>query len=173
LLPRSKGAFQKVLTRVHENLFVGSDEACFTREKAGWAVVHACKDPCHRQAVGYEGSLPEEHPNYLTYREDSHLYLNLIDPPFRPLFKVPFFIEALDFIEEEIVDKDVLVHCNEGLSRSPSVALLFLAARAGEVDDSSFPAAREEFERDYYSGYSPSGGIRKFLNRKWEELVNS
>jgi hypothetical protein len=51
-------------------------------------MVHACKSPCHRRAVGYQGSLPPEHPHDLMRWHDYDLYLNLIDPP-TPLFQVP------------------------------------------------------------------------------------
>lgn len=157
--------------KVHKNLYVGSDEACFTWEEPEWAVVHACKDPCHKGAVGYSGSLPKDHPNYLKYEEGSHLYLNLVDPPHKPLFFKSSFTSALDFVERKIDDNKVLVHCNEGLSRSPSIVLLYLASEGQINQNSSYPEAKREFQTDYYPHYRPSGGIRTFLSQNWQELL--
>jgi hypothetical protein len=48
------------------------------------AIVHACKDPCHRCAAAYtEKSLKPDHPHYLYLERGNHLYLNLINPPVR------------------------------------------------------------------------------------------
>lgn len=157
--------------KIYHNLYVGSEVSCFTWEEPDWAVVHACKDPCHKNAVGYRGSLPKDHPHYLKYEEGSHLYLNLIDPPSKPLFYQSSFTDALDFVERKINENKVLVHCNEGLSRSPSIVLLYLASEGKITANSSYHAAKEEFQRDYYPEYRPSGGIKTFLNQNWQELL--
>lgn len=86
------------MNKVYKGLYVGSDQDCFTDERAEWAVVHACKHPCHQRAVGYKGSLPKDHPNYLKYEDGSHLYLNLIDPDVLPLFYPSLYDTALEFI---------------------------------------------------------------------------
>ncbi len=46
-----------------------------------WAIIHACKSPCHQGAVGYIGNLDRTHPNYLVLESGSDLFLNMIDPP--------------------------------------------------------------------------------------------
>lgn len=156
--------------RIINDFYVGSLQDCFREERENWSVVHACKDPCHKDAVGYRKDLPESHKNYLKYEEGSHLYLNLIDPDVRPLFYPSSFDTALEFISDKIDDNKILIHCNKGLSRSPSIALLYLANEE-MIDSSSYKSAWEEFQDKYYPNYEPSGGIRKFLNRNWAELI--
>jgi len=42
------------MIEVHPNLFVGdeSDYKIQMAEQQDWAIVHACKEPYHRQALG-------------------------------------------------------------------------------------------------------------------------
>lgn len=70
---------------------MGSLRGCFREEKKNWAVVHACKDPCHKDAVGYNEDLPDSQDNYLKLEGDPHIYLNLIDPDVKPLFYLSSF----------------------------------------------------------------------------------
>jgi hypothetical protein len=55
------------MRKVHDRLYVGSLRDC-SAHKDGWAVVHACKTPCHQKAVGCQGSLPNRHPHYYSMR---------------------------------------------------------------------------------------------------------
>jgi len=51
----------------------------------------------------------------------------MIDPP-EPLFMMPIFTEFLKFAKDKWDSgKKLLIHCNRGESRAPSLALLFLA----------------------------------------------
>jgi hypothetical protein len=129
------------MREIHERLHIGTDRDCFTR-RDGWAIVHACKSPCHQHAVGYRGNLPKTHPHYLVLERDNNLYLNM----------------------------HVLIHCNLGTSRAPSLALVFLAKHAGVITNGSFAAAAKEFA-DKIGGYHPSAGIRAYLFRHWDELA--
>jgi hypothetical protein len=114
---------------VHERLFVGDAGTC-QPGSALLAVVHACKSPCHQQAVGYRGSLSPQHPNYLVLRDPYDLYLNIIDPPV-PLFKIETFVQFLLFAgEQHDRGASVLTHCNQGESRAPTLGLLFLAKQS-------------------------------------------
>lgn len=157
------------MINVWGNLYIGGKKACFHNEPPGWAVIHACKNPCHAMAVGYTGSLASSHPNYLQLRRGSHLYLNLIDPP-TPLFMPESFKYALDFIDEYIGSRKVLIHCNQAFSRAPSIALLYLAKRAEAIRDTSYAAAFEDFLR-LCPGYMPGEGIRTFFTENWESLL--
>lgn len=156
------------MREVHDRLYVASDEKCF-HDRAGWSVVHACKHPCHQDAVGYTGDLDQNHPHYLILEEGSNLYMNLVDPEI-PLFMPESFHRFLDFASARYRTGDqLLVHCNKGFSRAPSLALLFLAKELEELPDGSFPAARVAYnERD--PAYAPSRGIRTYLSENWEEF---
>lgn len=153
---------------VFERVWVANDQFC--RSGGGeWAVVHACKSPCHQRAVDYRGSLPSSHPNYLSLNRGPDLYLNLIDPP-RPLFMPSSFAVFLDFADAEwAAGRKLLIHCNQGESRAPSLALLFMAKRRSALDDTSYLAARGEFEQ-IYKNYRPGAGIQTYFSEKWQEL---
>lgn len=153
---------------VYPNLFIGTERDCFYAQRDDWAVIHACKSPCHQRVLGYRGSLPKNHPNYLIYEREYHLFLNMIDPN-EPLFMPPLFVASLDFIERHISKRKVLIHCNEGLSRSPSLALLYLAKRAKVINGKSYGAAVEDFIK-LFPSYRPGRGIALYLHLHWKKL---
>lgn len=156
------------MIQVADRLHVGTDRDCRPGDDA-WAVVHACKSPCHQGAVGYRGSLPKNHPHYLVLEEERDLYLNLVDPPI-PLFMADSFTSFLAFASSRLEGgARLLVHCNRGESRAPSLALLLLAKRLGALPAGSFAKAREAFE-GLYPGYRPGRGIETYLRERWEEL---
>jgi hypothetical protein len=153
---------------VYPNLFIGIERECFFTQRDDWAVIHACKSPCHQRALGYRGSLPKDHPNYLVYERGNHLFLNMIDPN-EPLFMPPLFVVSLDFIEQHISKRKVLIHCNEGLSRSPSLALLYLAKRAGVINEKSYGLAVRDFVK-LFPSYRPGRGIALYLELHWKKF---
>jgi protein-tyrosine phosphatase len=153
------------MVEVYDRLFVGAVDDCL-RGVEKLAVVHACKSPCHQQAVGYRGSLPDSHPNYLVLQRDDDLYLNIIDPPV-PLFKAETFERFLAFARTKYNSgASLLIHCNQGESRAPSLALLFLAKHIGALPDSSYEDAKQVFER-LFPAYQPGIGIQRFLADNW------
>jgi hypothetical protein len=153
---------------IFERLYVGDETSCRSGT-ADTAVVHACKSPCHQRAVGYTGSLASSHPNYLILRTGNDLFLNLIDPPV-PLFKLLSFTAFMEFAKEKYsAGASLLIHCNQGGSRSPSLALLFLAKHLKAISQESFPVARADF-LGLYPSYRPGAGISRFLQDNWHAL---
>jgi hypothetical protein len=153
--------------RVADRLSFGCQQTCTREDDGSLAVVHACKIPCHRDAVGYRNTLPTYDPNYLAFEDAHHLYLNLIDPT-EPLFQMESFEAFFRFVDREIEERDVLIHCNKGESRSPSLALLYMAKRLGLLPNESYKAAATSFEEQF--PYSPSQGIRTWLSRNWHRI---
>jgi len=133
------------------------------------AIIHACKHPCHINAVGYTGNLNRDHPNYLTLIREFDLYLNIIDPD-KPLFMPPLFNTFLEFAGR-LWDEgsEILVHCNQGESRAPSLAMLFLAKHVAAISNESFSVAKQEFEY-LYPAYAPGLGIQRYLHDHWREF---
>jgi predicted protein tyrosine phosphatase len=153
---------------VHQNLFVGDDTSC-QRGSSDLAVVHACKHPCHVRAVGYTGSLPSNHPNYLVLKDDFNLYLNMIDPD-KPLFMPPLFTEFLDFSKNHWQEgRPILVHCNRGESRSPTLAMMFMAKELDIITNNSYQEAAKEFQ-NIYPSYNPGLGIQTYLRKNWQNF---
>lgn len=155
-------------------LTVGDEELCaFSGGRFDGYVVHAAKDPCHRGVCGYDtkSRLPSDHPHYLSKRVGNALVLNMIDPS-TPLFSVPLFTAALDFLwEAHVMGQPAAVHCNRGASRAPSIALLHMAKRSKLLPDDSFAVARSVFETMLPPDtYQPGKGISIFLEQSWGSI---
>jgi predicted protein tyrosine phosphatase len=156
------------MIELRDRLFVGIERDC--REGGSeMAVIHACKHPCHVGAIGYRGSLPSSHPNYLYLESGNDLVLNMIDPPV-PLFKPEMFAAFLTFSRRQFDEgRPMLIHCNLCESRAPSLALVFLAKVSHTISDASYVEARAEFEK-VFNGYRPGQGIQTYLREHWATL---
>lgn len=154
------------MIKIYAGLYVGNGTDCKPLAP-DWAIVHACKYPCFNDRVGRV--LPSA-PNYLWHGNKTNLYLNIIDPP-QPLFKLETFTTALAFIKRHWRAGDpILIHCNQGESRAPSIALLFLASETGIIPNGSYEAATQEFI-ELYPKYKPGQGIQTFLRQHWLDLM--
>lgn len=139
--------------------------------KDGWAVVHCAREPWHREALRYTGrGAPRDHHEYLLARRDRRLILNLVDvADFR--YVAPEIISAaMAFIAEHLAaGRNVISLCNQGHSRGPTVALLYLASIGQAPLD--FEEAEEAF-RKVYPLYQPGHGMRDFASMNWDEYQN-
>ena len=94
----------------------------------GWAVVHACKEPFHRMALGYvTRGAPRNHPDYLySNRPGNRLALNMIDADNSKYVSKEMVDVAIDYIDEKLRKGfKVLVHCNEGLFKYTSTSFAY------------------------------------------------
>lgn len=146
------GAFiWKTLNALHDNI----------------AVLSCAKDPWHRDMVGYtrERPLPRDHPEYLFAQRGNRATMNMVDAPDARYFSREMIDAGLKFMTAQRMRGQVLVvHCNEGLSRGPSMAFLHLLRR-GELSR-EYTAALNEF-RVLYPAYSPGAGIEAFIRQNW------
>lgn len=160
------------MIRIHPKLYIGNETDCTHNEISLYATVHACKYPCWAWAVG-QPRLTQNHKNYLQLETPNNLYLNIIDPA-QPLFRYKTFTLFLDFAHREWQEgKDLLIHCNKGESRAPSLALLFLAKYANAIPVSqiiTYDHAAAEFAK-LYPQYKPGLGIQTFLRDNWSKLI--
>lgn len=175
------------MREVFANLYCGNEEDFYRRllcmerpphtemellscMPVGWAVVHAAKEPFHRMALGYTGrGAPKDHPDYLwSERLGGRLVLNMVDAPKPEFFDKDMIDKALDFIENKLKEgHKVLVHCNEGMSRAPSLCLLYLM-RIGAIKGTSLQEYEAGF-RELYPEYEPAAGIWGFVQTHWSE----
>jgi predicted protein tyrosine phosphatase len=156
------------MQEIHERVLVSSEIACRSGSDS-LAVIHACKSPCHQRELGYAGSLPKTHPNYLTVVRGNELFLNIIDPPI-PLFPDELFAVFLSFAREKWdAGLRLLIHCNKGESRAPSLGLVFLAKHIRVLPNGSYAEARREFVKRF-PNYAPGRGIETYLTTKWQDL---
>ncbi|WP_409562655.1 hypothetical protein [Hyphomicrobium sp. MC8b] len=153
-------------TKVTDRLSYGGLDTCCRKAAHDRAIIHACKEPCHRAALGYaQKSLPRTHAAYLAHETPGHLYLNMIDPPL-PLFQLDSFRRVLAFYDSLQPDQPLHIHCNQGRSRAPSLALLIMAKRLGLLPAESYRAARAAFPHPY----APGEGIAQFLTLNWTDI---
>lgn len=164
------------MIEVHENLFVGTGNDLIHADdgakgiKEGWYVISAAKEPWHREALGYTTrGAPKDHIEYLIASRTRRMILNLVD------------VDNPEFIREEIIavvlenismalergDK-VLVHCNQGHSRAPTIALLWLHANDPEYAGLDYDQAAEKF-REIYPDFAPAKGMEGYARQHWEE----
>ena len=149
------------MIEVHSRLWVGDEgDEIKVRYKPDWWVLHAAKEPYHRRFLGYTSrGADQDNPEYLFARRGVKLALNLVDA--RDASYIPDeVIEAgLAFIDEALATAaHVLVHCNKGESRAPSLALLWLH-RNGLVNSIA------EFQR-LYPRYIPGKGMKEVVEKR-------
>jgi len=136
--------------KVADNLYVADMEGC--QRKGSEAIIHACKSPC----FVLKGN------SFDVVEGELDLYLNMIDPD-KPMFSLNLFTSAIEFIDKYIGNRDVIIHCNQGKSRSASIAMLYL------FSDETYRNAQDSIQ-EVYPYYDPSLGIDIFLEQNWEKL---
>ena len=156
------------MIEVAKNLFVGSqDDEVRISGEAGWFVVHACKEPYHRNALGYKTrGAPKADPEYLIARRPGRLILNLVDVNDVNYVAPEIIDAALAAIHQNIGSLKVLVHCNQGMSRSPVIALLYLAKFTNIFKGQSHEEAVQIF-RKIYPHYNPAAGMAEYARQYW------
>jgi len=165
------------MIEIYPNLFVGhqGDYEYQVKGQDGWAVVHACKEPYHRQLLGYTGrGAPKDHPEYFYAERRNRLYLNLVDAPDPAYIPKEIIDKAIAFIYEKLSEGlKVLVHCNQGESRSPGIGFLYLLRHTDTLPKTTLEEALDAFWR-IYPAFHPSRGISGFIDGHWnDELVRS
>ncbi len=156
------------MIEVHRNLFVGAqaDEEQ-VRGQPGWFFIHACKDPYHRKELGYSGKgAPKDHPEYLIARREGRLILNLVDVDNVNFIAAEIVDAALDAIRDNVDASKVLLHCNLGHSRSPTIAFLYLAKFTDRFEGLGIEDAIAAF-REMYPPYNPARGVADYARINW------
>lgn len=130
-------------------------------------IVHAAKEPFHSSFVGYPpGKKAPEGIHRFFKRINNRLALNIVDYPKdfqQTWFPEVMLKESMLFIDEGINSGNkVLVHCNQGLSRAPSLVFMYLVTR-GYITSKNFELAINEFY-NIYPKYEPGRAI--WLNIK-------
>ena len=164
--PTANGA--SGLVEVFPALYIGNQHDFETEVdgQPGWAVVQACKEPFHRRAVGYRGNIDPSHPEFLFAHRGNRLVLNMVDSDNPKYFSKHLIEPALQFMADRLMaGQKVLVHCNQGRSRAPTLALMFLGRHSAEFR-LSFGAAASLFKARYPI-YAPARGIEAFAAANW------
>jgi len=151
-------------------LFVGDDNDDPEAQKKGYAILVCAKDGLygHRSILRYHTLGAPKDVNYYHVTRGKRMALNLLDlddPHFIPEEAV---FTGLNFINKRLTAGDkVVVHCNAGHSRGPTMGLMFLRT-IGEMP-SSFGTSEKIF-RSLYPKYDPAMGMRTFARAHWAQL---
>lgn len=149
------------MIEVSKNLFVGKDADCIG---FNGSICHCAKEKWHRAFVGYTGrACPKDHPEYLYAIRSGEIALNMVDVDNPAYHSEEMVNAALDFIRGSLANGlRVLVHCNQGESRGPSIAMLSMRNELLDL----FEEAEDEF-RKLYPAYKPKNGIREYVRQHW------
>lgn len=152
------------MVEITKNLYVGDDNDFKTIDD-GWYIIHACKEPYHRRLLGYTTRSCPMCSEYYYAERDNILYLNLVDA--KTVQYIPKIVinKAIDFIENNINEHKILLHCNKGESRSPSIALLYLN-KIGVIHENNPLVGIDEF-RKIYPNYKPNPGMFQYVLQNW------
>ena len=123
----------------------------------------------HRDLLGYTTRAAPKGQNYLFVRKGDHAAMNLIDTDDPELFPKKCFSEGIRFTQEMWSEgKKILVHCNAGHSRGPTMAMLFLRS-IGELPQ-PFNRAEKIFHT-LYPPYDPGHGMEFWARKLWDKIV--
>jgi hypothetical protein len=151
---------------VYPRFYVGHEEDFYAlpTDLSGWRVVQAARHPFY-----WDESKGEDHGVILT---GHRLILDMVDADSPEYFQAHHFILSAEYIFNALnKGKKVLVHCNLGQSRAPSLALFCMATLLKEIPRHTFCQAAGQFGC-LYPDYNPGHGLIQFLGREWDSLVS-
>ncbi|MCK4527981.1 dual specificity protein phosphatase family protein [candidate division WOR-3 bacterium] len=154
------------------NIFIGTRNDLAQTNEQDWAFVHATQT-IHYKIFGWNRTTSKpnkKHPNYIFYEKDNRLSLNWVDGVASLYDWSGFetFNKILDFIEKWSNQRKILIHCDQGQSRAPTLGLQYLAKRLKSIPNGSYADAKNEFIK-IYPNYSPSG-IGDYVAQHWNEI---
>jgi len=158
------------MEEVIKGVYVGSDEDVTKAKSRGYSRLAACKDgpDGHRTMLQYHTMGAPQGPEYLFAKRQHWGAMNLIDPDDPDMIPDEVLDAGLRFIHERRQAGDkILIHCNHGHSRGPTMALMYLRA-IGELPQ-SFTRAVHIF-KTLYPSYSPNLGMRTKARERWGTL---
>jgi len=96
-------------------------------------------------------------------RRGRHLALNWVDVDDSSWFRtVELYQGFTHILSAQQMEIDCLVHCNQGVSRSPTLALGWLYMYGGADWELTFERAEEKFKA-IYPPYDPTQGVQDFI----------
>lgn len=147
-------------------LYVGNQYE-LNRISEDFNIVHAAKDPFHKNLVGYLGTKCP--PDKYFHEEENRVSLCIIDFP--KSFQWEWFPEdmlkaTMEFIDKSFKEgKKVFIHCNQGLSRAPSIAFMYLVSRGLMKEDTL--ESNLNYFYELYPEYNPAAAIFENIKRKY------
>lgn len=165
------------MKEIYPDIFIGNELDYYSiQAERNWAILHCCKNPFHCQFVGYRGNLPSTHPDYALKRRGNEMALNLVDMDrFSESylgFNRNMFATAFSFLDEyRIQGYKILIHCNQGESRGPTMGLLYIA-RLGAFHYAGFDESVQKLKA-MYPIYMPRRNIYMTVQCLWWDFVQN
>lgn len=159
------------MKEIIENLFIGNQRDYEEyKNNSNFYFVLAAKNPWHKEELGYtEKSCDKKDPEYLAAFRENRLVLNIVDAPKKEFFNILLFNYSNYFIKEALENnKNVMICCNKGESRSSAIAIWYMIH---QTDIFNFATVFEEiemtFKEIYYGNCKLGKGIKEFLKENW------
>ena len=130
-----------------------------------WYLVNVA-NTLHLKLHGWPHRADKTSPYYVIHETSKWISVNWVHSPNPQLFNfqnngVNIVKQVLAFIQKRHEEnKKILVTCDQGLSRSPSIALLYLARISQTIPATTFFEAYNEFVK-IYPLYQPGEGIKR------------
>lgn len=159
------------MEEIIKNLFLGSDKDHETAAAKGWPILICAKDGPHghRSELNYKEHSAPKGDQYYFVDSGKNRHLNLIDPDSPQLIPKQVINAGLAFIKHyQEKEQPILVHCNQGQSRGPSMVLMYLRT-IGEMPN-GFLQSEKKF-KTIYPKYDPLQGIKSFAQTNWRNLL--
>ena len=158
------------MVEIIKNLWVGNDQDTPEAQKRGYAICSCPKEgpSGHRSMLGYTTLGAPKGKDYYFVERGNHIALNLIDvddPNFIPEQAIN---AALKFIKKHFDNGEkILIHCNRGHSRGPTVALMFMRS-IGEMPHNFVQSLR--VFKTLYPEFDPGQGMKQYARSHWASL---
>lgn len=181
------------MIEIFPNLYVGSDVdrdllaagavtgTAVNGVPEGWFVISAAKT-AHKAELGYTGNAAPKtmiedgkevpHPEYLYAVRPRRLILNLIDGPDPKYIPDEIVTVTMQTINLGLGSGKTLIHCNQGHSRAPTLALLWLHGLKPSLAETEYAAmsyddAAAAF-KVLYPEFAPAAGMEGYARAHWE-----
>lgn len=128
------------------------------------------KHPYHKRIVGYEGNCRKDHPEYLYAVRGNVMALNMVDAECPMFFSDEMIHAGIYFVEDQLAhNRDVVVVCNQGESRSPSMCLLYLMKHGYFDKKLTHSNVFLEFKA-IAPNWNPRNGILQYCIEFWNKV---
>ena len=153
-----------MIVEVFPNLFVGDADGIPEAKKRGMFIIHAAKEPWHRERLGYKGkAAPQDDHRYLYDANEDEMWCNLVDAHDVKYIPNDLVASIFTLIHRKLYfHQDVFIHCNKGESRAPTMALCYLLKVVPDYTVEKF--------KQVYPAYAPGKGMAAYLERFIDNL---
>lgn len=157
--------------RIYPHLRVGGDDAYERlKNEENWSFLRCCKygPGGHQRTLDYHTLAAPEGSEHFVVKRGHLMALNMLDLDDPHYVDPDMIFTGLEFVKQELeAGREVLISCNAGLSRGPTVGLMFLRY-IGDLPHAYLHSVRLFYH--IYRQYRPSQGIEQFARNVWSQL---